>query len=122
MKVWCLLVDHENRPTGGPFQVGVSSETNVADLKKMVKDEVPRVLGDIDAYELDVWKCTDPAIDFLDVSRQECEKRVRMAFLDNNVQCLVVRRTVATLISDREVFLVKGPLLSLNCLVLRVDG
>jgi hypothetical protein len=109
MKVWCLLVDHENRPTGGLFKVQVSSETDVADLKEMVKAKAPRLLGDMDAYELDVWKCTDSTNDFLDVSTQECEERVRMVFVANKVQCLGVRRTVATLISDGEVLLVKGP-------------
>jgi hypothetical protein len=109
MKVWCLLVDHENRPTGGPFKVQVSPETDVADLKKMVKDEVSPLLADAAAAELDVWKCTDPTIDFLGVGRQECEELVKTAFVDNMVQFCVVRRTVATLISDGGVLLVKGP-------------
>ncbi|KAF8324923.1 uncharacterized protein EI90DRAFT_2224599 [Cantharellus anzutake] len=131
MQRWCLLVDHKNRPAGEPIQVGVSSETNVANLKKMVKDEMSPLLADAAAAELKVWRCTDSTINFLDVSSEVLEERVRMAFVDNKVQLLHVGQTVATLISDNEVFLVGGPvnrapdptqLLSLNCLVLKVDG
>jgi hypothetical protein len=109
MKVWCLLVDHENRPPGEPFKVQVSSETDVADLKEIVGGGMSPPLADAAAAELKVWRCTDSAIDFFDVSSEVREEQVRKAFLDNEVQLLGVRRAVATLISDKEVFLVKGP-------------
>ncbi|KAF8325066.1 uncharacterized protein EI90DRAFT_3129151 [Cantharellus anzutake] len=53
MEVWCLVVNHDNRPTGEPLQVGISSETNVAGLKEKVKDKVSPRLDDTAAFELE---------------------------------------------------------------------
>ncbi|KAF8328811.1 uncharacterized protein EI90DRAFT_3125565 [Cantharellus anzutake] len=67
MEVWCLLVDHESRPVAGqPIKVQVPSETDVADLKKMVKDEASPHLNNTAAFELEVWRFTNSTADFVD--------------------------------------------------------
>lgn len=110
MKVWCILIDHENRPTREPFQVGVSSETNVAGLRKLVKDEASHLLADTDACDLEVWKCTDSTTNFLDASPEVVVEQVSKAFSDRRVKKLGARLAVAKLIiSDEEALLVKLP-------------
>ncbi|KAF8331068.1 uncharacterized protein EI90DRAFT_3154725 [Cantharellus anzutake] len=110
MNVWCILIDHCNRPTGEPFLVKVSSTDNVARLKEMVKDKGSFLLRTIDAYMLEVWKCTDSTVNFLDASHEVLEERVSKAFHDARVENLSVRQVVADLIiSDREALLVRSP-------------
>ncbi|KAF8322894.1 uncharacterized protein EI90DRAFT_3130658 [Cantharellus anzutake] len=134
MEVWCLLVDHKNRPTGQSFKVEVSSDADVDDLAKMVKAKAPRVLGDIDAYELEVWRFTNSPANFVDNGHEVLEELVSKAFSNMGVKELLPRQEIAGLnISAGEALLVKLPgastlipitvqLLSLNCVVLRVDG
>ncbi|KAF8330172.1 uncharacterized protein EI90DRAFT_3124636 [Cantharellus anzutake] len=130
MEVWCLLVDHKNRPTGQSFKVEVSSDADVDDLAEKVKAKAPRVLGDIDASELEVWRFTNSPANFVDNDREVLEELVSKAF--SNIGELRMRQVIARLnISAGETLLIKLPvnrapdpvqLLSLNCLVLQVGG
>ena len=111
MKVWCLIIDRENRPAVEPIKVAVSSETDVADLRELVKDKSPRILADTDAPELKVLKCTDPEIGFLDddITSERREELVRNAFADQKIKSLGPRRTIANEILDEGVLFVQWP-------------
>ncbi|KAF8314389.1 uncharacterized protein EI90DRAFT_3159488 [Cantharellus anzutake] len=87
MKVWCLLIDHENRPIRAPFKVGVSANTNI--LKKTVKDKVPSTLANIAAAELEVAKYTDSTTNFLDRSMLERHDKARKSAKDAENEALL---------------------------------
>jgi hypothetical protein len=54
--VWCLVINHENKPLGNVFSVRIPSTDSVADLKKAIKKKTEPVLNHFAANELCVWK------------------------------------------------------------------
>ncbi|KAG6910125.1 hypothetical protein DXG01_012884 [Tephrocybe rancida] len=76
-KVWCLLIDQDNKPRGSSFKVEVKED--IADWLKEVKNEHPSVLENISVLDLIVWRCKDRKTVF---NRHKSEEQVRNAFND----------------------------------------
>jgi hypothetical protein len=54
--IWCLLIDHDNTPSGSFFEV-TAELRSVAHLKDEVKNKKQNKLKNVDADELVVWRC-----------------------------------------------------------------
>ncbi|KAF8318072.1 uncharacterized protein EI90DRAFT_3133569 [Cantharellus anzutake] len=71
---------------------------------------LPRVLGDIDAYELEMWRFTNSPANFVDNDHEVLEVPVSEAFSNMGVKKLFTRQVIAGLnISAGEALLVKFP-------------
>jgi hypothetical protein len=104
-KIWCLVIDQHNRPSGSSFQV--PSKNNIAHLKKEVKAEKPNTLRDVDADELVVWRCKDPSTV---INRQNMEDQVRRLFSEAGVKKINEGTTLASLkVLPNERLLVQMP-------------
>jgi hypothetical protein len=54
--IWFLLVDHEGQLSfGDRTQIAVQADTNVDDLKEMIKEKQRDDLGPFEASDLEVW-------------------------------------------------------------------
>ena len=54
--IWYLLIDHEGQLSfGDRTQIAVQADTDVDDLKRMIKEENPMELGPLEFNELEVW-------------------------------------------------------------------
>ena len=106
-KVWCLTIDHENKPIGRPFQVIL--ENNIADLRKKVKEEKPNTLKDVDADHVAVWRCEESQV-FDDADRKKLELQVVAVFSKKKVTELGGMQKINELkLSDREILFVQVP-------------
>src|SRR6266446_2499174 len=97
MEVWCLVVDHDNRPIGRPLKVEVSSDADVDDLTEKVKDKASPRLDDTAAFELEVWRFTNSPAKFVDNDREVLEELVSKAFSNRGVKKLRTRQVIAHL-------------------------
>jgi hypothetical protein len=56
-KAWCLLIDHDHKPTfGEPFYVPIKYDDTIHDLKvklKLVWDKIPHITPN----EVEIWRC-----------------------------------------------------------------
>ena len=105
-KVWCLTIDHENKPIGGLFKV--NGEGDIIDLKEKVKEN-RSTWKDVNANQLVVWRCKETQ-ELDDADREQLELRVRAVFFDNKVTKLGERQTIEELkLSDEEILLVQVP-------------
>lgn len=76
-KIWCLLINQEKKLVGSPFQIDFSPDTNIADLRKNVKEEEKaNCLEKVDDHELDVWRCTDPILS-VNKNKKQLQELVR---------------------------------------------
>ena len=105
--VWCLTIDHENKPTGPLFKVIL--EDDIIDLRDKVKEEIPNFLKDIDACDLVVWRCKGKQV-FDDEDSGKLELQVRAVFSKKEVTKLSGTRKINQLkLSDSEVLLIQVP-------------
>ncbi|KAF8314837.1 uncharacterized protein EI90DRAFT_3135726 [Cantharellus anzutake] len=110
MEVWCLVVNHNNRPTGRPFKVEVSSGADVDDLVEKVKAKGSPRLDDTAAFELEVWRFANSPADFVVNDHEVLEELVSEAFSNMRVKELLPSRKIAGLnILAGEALLVKLP-------------
>ena len=104
--VWCLTIDHENKPIGMIFTVIL--EKNIGDLREKVKEAKP-YLKDVDADHLVVWRCKAQQ-EFDDQDNEKLKLQVRAVFSDKKVTQLGGRRTIEELkLSDSEILFVQVP-------------
>ncbi|KAF8325081.1 uncharacterized protein EI90DRAFT_3019264 [Cantharellus anzutake] len=105
--------------------VGQPTLTPLSPLLIPIPCLLPCVLGDIDAYELEMWRFTNSPANFVDNDHEVLEVLVSEAFSNMGVKKLFTRQVIAGLnISAGEVLLVKfpdPPVLELYCLI-RGDG
>jgi hypothetical protein len=76
--VWCLTIDHENKPIGSLLKVIL--ENDIIDLRAKVKEEKPNDLKDVDAHHLVVWRCKGEQV-FYDEDRSDLKLQVRTVFI-----------------------------------------
>lgn len=62
MNIWYLLIKHSGEPFGNLGKVTSSGVDNIANLKKKIKEENLNTLLNVDASDLDVWRCNDEAL------------------------------------------------------------
>ncbi|KZT00302.1 uncharacterized protein LAESUDRAFT_718226 [Laetiporus sulphureus 93-53] len=110
MNIWCLLIDHEKKLIGTPFEVTVSSVDTVDRLRKKVKEDRSVGTAGVDSASLIVWRCIDPTTTLDDEDHETLEGQVSEAFFNQKVKRLGVRRTIADLkLSKDETLLVQMP-------------
>ena len=82
-KVWCLLVSHREKveALAQAFAVEFPSNTNVDNLRKIIKKEAPVPL-ECHAEMLTVWKCVDPKVglDNMDIEKFNAWLNVSFSF------------------------------------------
>lgn len=108
--VWCLTIDHENKPTGPLFKVILENHIgNLRDKVNLVKEEILNFLKDIDACDLVVWRCKGKQV-FDDEDSGKLELQVRAVFSKKEVTKLSGTRKINQLkLSDSEVLLIQVP-------------
>ncbi|KAK1227057.1 hypothetical protein PQX77_009967 [Marasmius sp. AFHP31] len=103
-KIWCLVVDHKNQPSGRLFQVSVDNTVNIADLKNKIKEMSPE-LDHLAANFLTVWRCTNE-----EITLENVRNRVEGIFSQKQAECLDEWKTIGELaVSGREALLVQKP-------------
>jgi hypothetical protein len=103
--VWCLLINHENKPIGKLFRM--PPEEYIADLKDGIKNKNPVDLQSIDAHHLVVWRCKDKSTV---LNPENMAEQVRELFSNEGVEMLNETTTMAGLrIRKNEKLLVQIP-------------
>jgi hypothetical protein len=59
MQLWCLIIDHEQKPVSSCFQVSLPLDACMDELRDEVRKKNPNILRAVDAASLEVWKMTD---------------------------------------------------------------
>jgi hypothetical protein len=52
LKFWCVIVDSDSQP----FQVTVSGNKNIDELKDIIHEKKYRILSNVNASDLILWK------------------------------------------------------------------
>ncbi|KAH9028609.1 hypothetical protein EDB85DRAFT_2291195 [Lactarius pseudohatsudake] len=111
-KVWCLLIDHELKPTfGEPLSEWSELNDTIHDLKiKIKKGASYRDLVHITANRMQIWKCKKLKLSANDPFRQTRKllKNIKFSYDENsNVQHLAPAQVVMDLgLADDELLLV----------------
>ncbi|KAH9026588.1 hypothetical protein EDB85DRAFT_2149030 [Lactarius pseudohatsudake] len=114
-KVWCLLIDHELKPTfGEPLSEWSELNDTIHDLKiKIKKGASYRDLVHITANRMQIWKCKKLKLSANDPFRQTRKllKNIKFSYDENsNVQHLAPAQVVMDLgLADDELLLVLVP-------------
>ena len=58
MPTYTLFCQLGDDPNGSPFPVETDPNRTVGELKKLIKNENPNNLRDVDAHELVLWKAS----------------------------------------------------------------
>jgi hypothetical protein len=58
MRLWCLVIDHEQKLVGSCFTVNLPLDACAHGLRKKVKEVKPNDLAGVDPDRLMVWKMT----------------------------------------------------------------
>ena len=66
IKVWCLLIDHDLKPTfGEPFPVAIRSADEVHDLKTKIRQVCDKIYH-LAPNEVEIWKCKSIKLSAID--------------------------------------------------------
>ncbi|KAF0534968.1 crinkler family protein [Gigaspora margarita] len=85
-----------------PFKVTFGRNNDVFDFKKIIKNEIPNTLANLDINEIQLWKLNEP----ISVSSENIEKLQKISLQDNeNITLLIEGKDIVYYWAEGQILL-----------------